>query len=189
MKKHNSFVLYNDYREYIDMLSDQETGRLFKAIFSVLSGGEEPELEGSTKIVFKVIYGQIMRDLEKWEETCRKRSEAGKKGGRPAKNVDASEKQTKANESKIKQTKAKKAETENETENEYETENENETDTDTEYEYESEDENENVSGRGETPREAPEDGSDSDSLTPQKVAQIKAFVESCVHRQRGAPAT
>ncbi|MBE6864240.1 MAG: hypothetical protein E7495_06710 [Ruminococcus flavefaciens] len=187
MKKHNSFVLYKDYREYIDMLSDQETGRLFKAIFSVLSGGEEPELEGSTKIVFKVIYGQIMRDLEKWEETCRKRSEAGKKGGRPAKNVEASEKQTKANESKIKQTKAKKAETETETENEYET--ENETDTDTEYEYESEDENENVSGRGETPREAPEDESDSDSLTPQKVAQIKAFVESCVHRQRGAPAT
>ena len=163
------------------MLSDQETGRLFKAIFSVLSGGEEPELEGSTKIVFKVIYGQIMRDLEKWEETCRKRSEAGKKGGRPAKTEVDPEKQTKANESKIKQTKAKKAETENETENE--------TDTDTEYEYESEDENENVSGRGETPREAPEDESDSDSLTPQKVAQIKAFVESCVHRQRGAPAT
>jgi len=183
MNKHNSFVLYNDYREYIDMLSDQETGRLFKAIFSVLSGGEEPELEGSTKIVFKVIYGQIMRDLEKWEETCRKRSEAGKKGGRPAKTEAVLEKQTKANESKIKQTKAKKAE--NETENETEYENENET----ENEYEYENENENVSGRGETPREAPEYESDSDSLTPQKVAQIKAFVESCVHRQRGAPAT
>lgn len=185
MNKHNSFVLYKEYREYIDMLSDQETGRLFKALFSVLSGGEEPELEGSTKIVFKVIYGQIMRDLEKWEETCRKRSEAGKKGGRPAKTEAVPEKQTKANESKIKQTKAKKAEneTENETENEYEYE--------TEYEYENvnENENENVSGRGETPREAPEDESDSDSLTPQKVAQIKAFVESCVHRQRGAPAT
>jgi len=185
MNKHSSFVLYKEYREYIDMLSDQETGRLFKALFSVLSGGEEPELEGSTKIVFKVIYGQIMRDLEKWEETCRKRSEAGKKGGRPAKTEAVPEKQTKANESKIKQTKAKKAE--NETETEYETENENET----EYEYENvnENENENVSGRGETPREAPEDESDSDSLTPQKVAQIKAFVESCVHRQRGAPAT
>lgn len=185
MNKHNSFVLYKEYREYIDMLSDQETGRLFKALFSVLSGGEEPELEGSTKIVFKVIYGQIMRDLEKWEETCRKRSEAGKKGGRPAKTEAVPEKQTKANESKIKQTKAKKAETENE--NEYETEYE----TENEYEYENvnENENENVSGRGETPREAPEDESDSDSLTPQKVAQIKAFVESCVHRQRGAPAT
>ena len=187
MKKHNSFVLYKEYREYIDMLSDQETGRLFKALFSVLSGGEEPELEGSTKIVFKVIYGQIMRDLEKWEETCRKRSEAGKKGGRPAKTVDASEKQTKANESKIKQTKAKKAE--NETENEYENENEYETENEYENVNENENENENVSGRGETPREAPEDESDSDSLTPQKVAQIKAFVESCVHRQRGAPAT
>ena len=178
-------MLYKDYREYIDMLSDQETGRLFKAIFSVLSGGEEPELEGSTKIVFKVIYGQIMRDLEKWEETCRKRSEAGKKGGRPAKTEAVPEKQTKANESKIKQTKAKKAE--NETENEYET--ENETENENEYENVNENENENVSGRGETPREAPEDESDSDSLTPQKVAQIKAFVESCVHRQRGAPAT
>lgn len=187
MNKHSSFVLYKEYREYIDMLSDQETGRLFKALFSVLSGGEEPELEGSTKIVFKVIYGQIMRDLEKWEETCRKRSEAGKKGGRPAKTEAVPEKQTKANESKIKQTKAKKAENENETE----TENEYETETENEYEYENvnENENENVSGRGETPREAPEDESDSDSLTPQKVAQIKAFVESCVHRQRGAPAT
>ena len=185
MNKHSSFVLYKDYREYIDMLSDQETGRLFKALFSVPSGGEEPELEGSTKIVFKVIYGQIMRDLEKWEETCRKRSEAGKKGGRPAKTEAVPEKQTKANESKIKQTKAKKAE--NETENEYET--ENETENENEYENVNENENENVSGRGETPREAPEDESDSDSLTPQKVAQIKAFVESCVHRQRGAPAT
>ena len=133
MKKHNSFVLYNEYKEYIDMLSDQETGRLFKALFTVLSGGEEPELEGSTKIVFKVIYGQILRDLEKWEETCRKRSEAGKKGGRP-KQDDISEKQTKAKESKIKQTKTKKAENEDENENGNENENDNK------YEYESDNE-------------------------------------------------
>ena len=32
-EKKKSFILYNDYRKHIGMLSDEDAGRLFKAIY------------------------------------------------------------------------------------------------------------------------------------------------------------
>lgn len=61
--------------------------------------GEESELEPILKMAFSFIKADLDINKEKWENTCKARSEAGKKGGRPPKAKKAkgfSEKQTKA---------------------------------------------------------------------------------------------
>lgn len=108
-----SFVIYKDWEEYVDALgSDEEAGKLFKALFAFAKRAEEAEFVGALKMAFIVMRNSIERDGEKWENTCSVRSEAGKKGGRPSKTNDFSKNQTKANGFFEKQTKAKKADKE-----------------------------------------------------------------------------
>lgn len=80
MKK-KSFVLYADYFPHIQMLSDKEAGKLFKAILEYADTGKIPELGGSVKMCFSFISAQIKRDTEKYDDVCKKRAEAGRKGG------------------------------------------------------------------------------------------------------------
>lgn len=75
----NSFVLYNDYRKHITLLSDTDKGKLLDAIFSY-ADGEEVELDGSVGMAFSFIKAQMDRDAAKWEEERQARSEAGKRG-------------------------------------------------------------------------------------------------------------
>ena len=77
MKK--SFVLYNDYRKHISLLSESDKGKLLDAIFAY-ADGEEVELEGPVGMAFSFIRSQMDRDAAKWEEERQARSEAGKKG-------------------------------------------------------------------------------------------------------------
>ncbi|MBR4627688.1 MAG: hypothetical protein IKO47_08325 [Ruminococcus sp.] len=79
MNNKKSFVLYTDYFEHINSLSDAEAGRLFKAIMLYESGKDTPALEGCTAMAFSFIRSQLDRDNEKWEEVRRKRSEAASK--------------------------------------------------------------------------------------------------------------
>ena len=90
-----SFVLYNDYYKHIIKLSDEDAGQLFKAILASANNEEIPELSPIADITFSFISEQLIRDTSKWENICKKRSEAGKKGGRP-KTEKANQKQTKA---------------------------------------------------------------------------------------------
>lgn len=75
----NSFVLYNDYRKHITLLSDLDKGKLLDAIFAY-ADGEDVELEGSVGMAFSFIKSQMDRDAAKWEEERQARSDAGKKG-------------------------------------------------------------------------------------------------------------
>lgn len=108
------FVLYYDYRIHLDLLSDEERGQLFKALLDYGELGIEPDLTGAALMAFSFIRSQIDRDTAKYIEKCRKRSEAGKQGGRPPKASEESEKQSKAKKANAfdeKQNKAKKADT------------------------------------------------------------------------------
>ncbi len=120
-----SFIIYKDWEEYVDALgSDEEAGKLFKALFAFAKRAEEAEFVGALKMAFIVMRNSIERDGEKWENTCTARSEAGKKGGRPSKTNNLSENQIKAQKAKgffEKQTKAKKADTETDIETDIET--------------------------------------------------------------------
>ena len=96
----NSFVMYTEYLKHIQKLSMDQRGELFTAILCYASGEELPELGAAADMAFSFIKERMDRDNEAYLEKCRKRSEAGKLGGRPT---------AKANGSSEKQTKAKKA--------------------------------------------------------------------------------
>lgn len=102
-----SFVLYGDMEQHISLLTDDQAGQLLKGLFSYSNTGETPTFQdGIVTMAFSFVRAQLDRDAAKYEETCRRRSEAGKQGGRP-----------KANGFSEKQTKAKKADTDTENEN------------------------------------------------------------------------
>lgn len=92
MKKRDSFVLYTSQRDAVGALSDVDAGRLFKAIYSYQLGEGLPELDPMPNLVFLMMRPILDRDAAKWEETARKRAEAGAKGGR-AKASNASERE------------------------------------------------------------------------------------------------
>lgn len=76
----NSFVLYNDYKDTTDELSDEEAGKLFKMILAKVNG-EEYEIEDRTlRLVFKPIEKALERDLRKYENKLQEKSNAGKIG-------------------------------------------------------------------------------------------------------------
>lgn len=118
------FVLYYDYRKHLSLLSDEERGRLLMALLDYGEHGDEPQLEGAALMAFSFIAGQMDRDAEKYAETCRKRSEAGKQGGRPPKAKGLDDKAKKANGFPGKQSEAKKGDTDIVTETETVTETE-----------------------------------------------------------------
>ena len=126
MKK-NSFVLYTDYCEHMELLNMEQRGVLFTAIMCYASGGEIPDMDGATRMAFSFIKKQMDRDTTRYVRTVEARSQAGKKGGRPRKEANAfsdnQEKAKKANAFSEKQTKAKKPDTDTENVNENENEN------------------------------------------------------------------
>ena len=79
MAKKKSFILYADYIKHIGKLTDEEAGRLFKAIFEYVNEGRLPDLDGMAAMAFSFISNQLDSDLRKYEETCKKRSENIKK--------------------------------------------------------------------------------------------------------------
>jgi len=112
-----SFVLYTDYWDHIELLEDEQCGVLFKALIMHAAGNDLPNMDGITTMAFSFIKKQMDRDREKYEETLKKRREAGKMGGRPrlddpkdkAKKANGSDnKAKKANGLSEKQSKAKK---------------------------------------------------------------------------------
>lgn len=123
------FVLYYDYRKHLSLLSDEERGKLLMALLDYGERGDEPDLEGAALMAFSFITGQMDRDAAKYAETCRKRSEAGKQGGRPPKAKGLEDKAKKANGFSGKQSEPKKADTDTDTETETDTETDTETTT------------------------------------------------------------
>ena len=77
----DSFLLYTEWGEQINKLSDEQAGLLIKSIFAYKDGKEVPSLDPMTEMCFSVLKSTIDRDAEKYDEICEKRREAGKKGG------------------------------------------------------------------------------------------------------------
>ena len=118
-EKKNSFVMYADYMEHIELLNREQRGDLLTVIMLYASEKELPQMDGITKMAFSFIKAQMDRDKEKYEQTVTRRKEAGKLGGRPKKE-ESKEKQTKAKKANgfsEKQTKAKKPDTDTVTDN------------------------------------------------------------------------
>ena len=73
------FKCFHSYREKCKKLSDQELGRLFRALMEYSESGTAPELTGRESIAFDFIADEIDRDKTAYSETCRKNKENGAK--------------------------------------------------------------------------------------------------------------
>jgi hypothetical protein len=82
MKK--SFVLHKDSLFILDELSDEQAGKLFKAIKAFHEGKNYP-LEFALHLAFLSFKNQFERDAEKYVQICERNKNNGVNGGRPKK--------------------------------------------------------------------------------------------------------
>lgn len=76
----DSFILYTEQKEVIDKLTDEQAGKLIKAIYEYVETGKMPKLDTMLDLVIIPFKQNIDRNADKYEETKKKRSEAGKLG-------------------------------------------------------------------------------------------------------------
>ena len=74
--------------EVIEELDDVQKGQLLSAAFQYDMKGSLPDFNGVLKVAFIVIRQYLDLCSEHYEETCKRNSENGKKGGRPKKNAE-----------------------------------------------------------------------------------------------------
>lgn len=112
--QNKSFILHKDSLSVLNKLSDEEAGKLFKAIFNYQSQNILPT-NNLISIIFEPFLNQFKRDEEKYQITCEARKKAGSKGG----------KQKVANASKCKQKVAKVADSDSKNKNDNDIKNDN----------------------------------------------------------------
>ena len=77
-----SFVLYHDVRKPLELLTDEQRGKLFMAILDYSEYGVVQNFQdGALDMAFAFIRSSIDRDTAVWEAKRAKRAEAGRKGG------------------------------------------------------------------------------------------------------------
>ncbi len=81
MGKRKSSIIHHDSLMILDELSDEEAGKLFKSIKNFIIEGVEPE-DKITRLVFNPFRNQLIRDAEKYAETCANRASSGSVGGK-----------------------------------------------------------------------------------------------------------
>lgn len=72
--------VFTDALETWSLLSDEEVGRLVRALLEYQRTGQGPVLPGNERFLFHTCKAQIDRDNEKYRETVSSRASAGKKG-------------------------------------------------------------------------------------------------------------
>lgn len=107
MSQKSSFVLYHDIREPVEMLSDEERGKLFSAILNYSEYGELPDFRGALQMAFAFIRTALDRDADRWEDKRQKRVESGRLGG--IRSGESRREANEANASKPKQRKQNEA--------------------------------------------------------------------------------
>ena len=102
-----SYITHLDSLDILDKLSDEQAGKLFKAIKFYQKTKKTPDLDLMLDLVFTPFLNQFIRDDENYEKTCEARRIAGGKGG----------KQKVANASKSKQNVANLADSDSKSDN------------------------------------------------------------------------
>lgn len=85
----NSFVIYHNYRETLEDLTDEQVGKLFRAIFNYEIDRVEPQFNGILNVAFKFIKKDLDINLTKYENICERNRKNGQRGGAPVGNQNA----------------------------------------------------------------------------------------------------
>ena len=74
-----SFLIYLDYEEHFNLLSDEQIGQLMRAIMQYEKTGIVPELDGMVKMAFSFIKTQLDRDREKYSNIAERNKRIAEK--------------------------------------------------------------------------------------------------------------
>ena len=87
MKKPKGFFTYFHMSDVIGLLSDEQAGRLYKALMRYGDTGELPDLSDDLPLnmAFSLMKKEIDVNVERYNERCERNRENGKNGGRPKK--------------------------------------------------------------------------------------------------------
>ena len=90
MKTPKGFFTYFHHAEPLEKLSDEQAGRLYKALMRYGNTGEETDFDGdcALDVMFSLFKKEIDYNFERYAEICEIRREVGKKGGRPRKSEE-----------------------------------------------------------------------------------------------------
>ena len=73
----NSFILYYDLKEVFDFLTDEEAGKIIKAVFRYEISGEEEHFDDRMMAsTYKRITDNLDRNKVKYKQVCEARREA-----------------------------------------------------------------------------------------------------------------
>lgn len=78
-KEKKSLLLYYDYKDQFEMLTDEQLRKLIYAMIEFDKNDNEIELDKITKMAFAPIKRKLKDDKEKWAEICKTNSKNGKK--------------------------------------------------------------------------------------------------------------
>lgn len=79
----NSFVIYHNYRDTLEDLTDEQVGILFRAILDYEIDKKEPNFNGELKMAFRFIKKDLDLNSDKYTSICERNRMNGLKGGRP----------------------------------------------------------------------------------------------------------
>ena len=88
----DSFILYTSYYDIVGDLTDEQLGRLTRAIFAYAQDGTEIELPPVVRMAFSFIKKDMDHNDGKYQARLKARSDAGRKGGAPKGNSNARKK-------------------------------------------------------------------------------------------------
>ncbi len=128
----DSFILYLEQKEIFETLSDNEAGKLIKAIFEYESTGQSPKLSKTLNLVFIPIKNALDRNKEKYQKVV----ERNKKNIRKRWNKENT-KSTSGKNGIQKNTKNTDNEHDNDNDNEHDNDNDNERDSDSAHDNDS----------------------------------------------------
>jgi hypothetical protein len=80
-----SFLIYKSFYEPLKGLSDEDMGKIFRAIFEYQISGKLPEINPILNMAFSFIKDVLDRDNLKYLEIVKRNQNNGKSGGRPNK--------------------------------------------------------------------------------------------------------
>lgn len=84
----NSILIYTDWIDTFESLTDEEAGRLVKHLFRYVNDKNPTPPDRLTEISFIPIKNSLKRDLKKWELELEKKSDGGKLGNLKRWNID-----------------------------------------------------------------------------------------------------
>ena len=73
------FCAYYSYADFLEELTDEEAGRLMRAVFLYAKEGEMSDLAPLERMAYRAICSQIDRDNNRYEEVCEARRESALK--------------------------------------------------------------------------------------------------------------